>query len=68
MQRGFAVTVIFCCPKCGAGYQAKQERHAFLGLHSFDCQVCKGEVHSWSGAFDYVDWEAVEVMRGVAKG
>jgi hypothetical protein len=59
--------VIFCCPKCGAGYEAKQARHAFLGFRNFNCHICRAKVFEWSGVFDYVDWKAAEVTPGVER-
>ena len=56
-------TVLFCCPKCGAGYQATQV-HSPAQSQSFKCQVCRTEVHAWSGAYDFLDWKAVEAWTG----
>jgi hypothetical protein len=53
-------TVVFVCPKCGAGYQASQEHYPGESFGSFKCQVCRSEVYSWRGAFDFSDWKAVE--------
>jgi hypothetical protein len=56
-------TVLFCCPKCGAGYQATQVQSP-AHSKSFECQVCRTEVHAWSGAYDLFDWKAVETLTG----
>jgi rubredoxin len=61
MTSGTQVTVLFCCPKCGAGYQSTQEQHPIRTSGSFKCQVCGIEVHSWSGIYDFFDWKAVEM-------
>ena len=67
------VAVIFCCTDCGAGYQAQQYRPPVQCFGSFKCQVCRNEVHSWRGEYDYIDWTAIETFpmrrkKGAKKG
>jgi hypothetical protein len=61
MKRGIQITVRFCCTKCGALYQATQERMSIRATGSFKCHVCKEVLHSWAGEYDYFDWKAIEV-------
>lgn len=61
------ITVVFVCPSCGAGYQVTQKRLTVPSLGSFKCQVCRTEIYSWYGTYDYVDWAALETFHaGVA--
>jgi predicted RNA-binding Zn-ribbon protein involved in translation (DUF1610 family) len=53
-------TVLFVCPNCGAGYQVTQERLAMKASGTFGCQICRTEIYSWSGNYDYSDWKAYE--------
>ena len=57
-----AITVIFVCSKCSAGYQATQTPRHERTIGSFECQVCQTEVYAWSGPYAYLDWEAVETI------
>jgi hypothetical protein len=60
-----STTVLFCCPRCGAGYQAEQraqgESKTIPG--HFDCQVCGREILAWTDRYEYVNWKAVETVR-----
>ena len=56
------IAVIFCCTDCGAGYQAQQYRPPVQCFGSFKCQVCRNEVYSWRGEYDYIDWTAIETF------
>jgi hypothetical protein len=48
-------------------YNAVQEQHPDRQSGSFDCRLCKTQVHSWSGDFGYSHWEAIE-MEPVGRG
>lgn len=56
-----AITVIFVCSKCCAGYQATQ-RLTEGSNGSFQCEVCQTQVYAWSGSYAYLDWRALETM------
>ena len=56
------ITVVFCCIGCRAGYQAQQYRPPVQCFGSFKCQVCRNEVYSWHGGYDYIDWMAIEIL------
>lgn len=60
MNNAGRATIIFVCAKCGAAYQATQQRLTVRATGSFSCHVCKEVLHSWAGAFDYFDWRAIE--------
>jgi hypothetical protein len=62
MDGGAQATVIFSCPKCGAGYQATQDQHQHRCYGSFDCWVCRTEILCWVGQYDYTAWQAVETV------
>jgi hypothetical protein len=32
---------------------------------SFECAVCKTEVHAWSGLYDFFDWKAIKTRSPV---
>ncbi len=53
-------TVLFVCPNCGAGYQVTQEWRAIEASGTFGCRICRTEIYSWSGNYDYFDWKAFE--------
>lgn len=57
------ITVMFCCATCSAGYRASQTLSFLRNSGTYFCQVCRSEVHSWYGDYDYVDWRPVETMR-----
>jgi hypothetical protein len=64
MFMGSLITVVFCCSKCTAGYQANQVRRSerlsrIVG--SYRCDVCSTEVSSWDGDYDYRDWKAIDL-------
>ena len=64
MVMGSPITVVFCCRKCTAGYQASQARRSDRLIRivgSFKCNVCSSEVYSWDGDYDYRDWKAIEL-------
>jgi hypothetical protein len=64
MVMGSPITVVFCCPKCAAGYQASQARRSDRLIRivgRFRCVVCSNEVYSWDGDYDYRDWKAIEL-------
>lgn len=60
-KAGRTTIIVFVCAKCGAAYQAAQQRLTVRATGSFKCQVCKEVLHSWAGAFDYLDWRAIEL-------
>ena len=51
------VRVFFSCQACWAVYRTTQTRKRAVG--KFNCEVCGGEVHVWSGHHDYTRWEQV---------
>src|SRR5829696_2590340 len=63
MNSGSGITVVFCCNKCGAGYQALQQGQAAPSPGRFDCQVCGREIVAWADTYEYVDWKALETVR-----
>ena len=58
----------FTCPNCGLDYTATKEEHAETRSGSFNCKVCKTEVHAWSGVYDFFDWKAANVRSTPAFG
>jgi hypothetical protein len=50
-------TEFFDCPHCGLSYSATKEQHSAKHSGSFACEVCAGEVHAWSGNFDFFGWK-----------
>jgi len=54
------ITVVFVCPKCGAGYHATQTPCSEEANGSFCCQVCQTELYAWSGHYTYIGWQAIE--------
>ena len=65
MFSGAPTKVLFCCPKCTAGYQAAQIRRSPRIVRiagSFKCVVCTTEILGWDGDYDYRDWKPVEIQ------
>jgi predicted SprT family Zn-dependent metalloprotease len=60
MENSGQTKVLFCCAKCGAAYQAIQQRSPVRATGSFKCQVCRETLHSWAGRYDYLDWKAID--------
>ncbi|WP_074816556.1 hypothetical protein [Bradyrhizobium ottawaense] len=60
MIKSAATIVVFVCSKCGAGYQAKQQRFPGGSTGSYECSVCRSEVYFWEGDFHFFDWKPVE--------
>jgi hypothetical protein len=60
MENSGQTKVLFCCAKCGAGYQAIQQWSPVRATGSFKCQVCRETLHSWAGRYDYFDWKAID--------
>jgi hypothetical protein len=58
MASGIWTTEYFTCPDCGMNYTATREQHPDKHSGSFECAVCKAEVHAWSGLYDFFDWKA----------
>lgn len=56
------VTVIFVCPKCGAGYHAIQKPWPTISTGNFRCEVCQTNIFTWSDRYVYLDWKAVETL------
>jgi hypothetical protein len=61
MASGIWTTEHFTCPNCGIDYTATKEQHSGAHAGSFKCEVCKAEVHAWSGDYDFFDWKATNV-------
>jgi predicted RNA-binding Zn-ribbon protein involved in translation (DUF1610 family) len=57
MASGIWTTEHFTCPDCGMPYTATREEHPDKHSGSFMCRVCGGEVHAWSGVYDFFDWK-----------
>jgi hypothetical protein len=57
MASGIWTTEYFTCPDCGMDYAATKEQHPDKRSGSFNCKICKGEVHTWSGLYDFFDWK-----------
>lgn len=57
MASGIWTTEHFTCPNCGMNYVATKEQHSDKRSGSFECTVCKTEVHAWSGVYDFFDWK-----------
>jgi ribosomal protein S27AE len=55
------IKVLFFCNRCGMTYMAIQERSK--GSGRFECGACRHLVYEWSGSYDYVVWEPVNLMR-----
>jgi hypothetical protein len=55
------VRVVFACTGCSAPYQAKQNHRPANG--TFTCGFCGDEVYSWTGPYDYMDWQSVRRPR-----
>jgi hypothetical protein len=41
-------------------YAATKEQHPDKHSGSFNCQICSGEVHAWSGPYDFFDWKIMK--------
>ena len=57
MASGIWTTEYFTCPDCGMPYSATKEEHPDKRSGSFSCNICGGEVHAWSGVYDFFDWK-----------
>jgi hypothetical protein len=57
MASGIWTTEYFTCPDCGMDYTATKEQHPDKHSGSFDCKICRAEVHAWSGPYDFFDWK-----------
>jgi predicted SprT family Zn-dependent metalloprotease len=68
MASSIWTTEHFTCPNCGLDYAATKEQHSERRSGSFSCQVCKAEVHAWSGVYDFFDWRAANVSSAPAFG
>ena len=55
----------FTCPGCSMNYTATREEHAEPHAGSFKCNICSGEVHSWSGKHHFFGWQAVKTKPAV---
>jgi hypothetical protein len=53
-------TEFFSCSKCALPYSAIREPHATRQSGSFKCEVCGGDVHTWSGNDAYFDWKVAQ--------
>lgn len=60
MEKLVGIDVLFACIKCEACYLATQQRAPVRAAGSFRCQVCREEVHSWAGDYDYLNWRATD--------
>jgi len=40
-------------------YAATKEEHQDQRSGSFNCGVCGTEVHAWSGAYEFFNWEGI---------
>jgi hypothetical protein len=58
-------TELFPCPDCGMSYTATKEQHPDKHSGSFECIVCKAEVHTWSGLYEFFDWKAINTRSPV---
>jgi hypothetical protein len=65
MASGIWTTEHFTCPGCGMDYDATREQHSDKHSGSFECRICKAEVHAWSGLYDFFDWKAKPVKSPV---
>jgi predicted SprT family Zn-dependent metalloprotease len=50
-------TVVFICPGCGQTYQAIQKPQRDDRAGEYNCAPCKTNIHTWSGRYDYDDWQ-----------
>jgi hypothetical protein len=64
MASGIWTTEHFTC-LCGMSYTATREQQTDKHSGSFECIVCKIEVHAWSGLCDFFDWRAVKTASPV---
>jgi len=62
MASSIWTTEHFTCPNCGIEYAATKEQHSSRHSGSFKCEVCKAEVHAWSGVHDFFDWNAANMQ------
>jgi hypothetical protein len=62
MTRGTQTSKLFWCPNCGLAYRAIRAQFPERRAGRFECIDCRTEVHSWSGAYDYIRWKAI-VMK-----
>ena len=53
-------TEYFSCSKCALPYSAIKEPHTSKRTGNFNCEVCGGRVHSWSGKYDFFDWKVAQ--------
>jgi hypothetical protein len=60
MASGLWTNEFFNCPDCGMEYAATKEQHSDKHSGSFNCQICSGEVHAWSGPHDFFDWKMMK--------
>jgi predicted RNA-binding Zn-ribbon protein involved in translation (DUF1610 family) len=57
MASGIWTTELFSCPDCAMEYTATREQLPEKHSGSFNCQVCGGEVHAWTGPYHLFDWK-----------
>ena len=60
MANSIWTTEQFTCPSCGMNYTATREELQNKHSGSFNCQICSGEVHAWSGPYDFFDWKIMK--------
>ena len=60
MEKLVGIKVLFACLNCEACYWATQQRAPVRAAGSFRCQVCREEVYTWAGEYEYFDWRATE--------
>jgi hypothetical protein len=65
MASGIWTSEHFTCLDCGMSYTATKERQPDKHSGSFECIVCKTEVHAWSGLYDFFDWKVTKTRSPV---
>jgi hypothetical protein len=65
MASGTWTTEQFACPDCGVSYTATKEQQPDKRSGSFECIVCKAEVHAWSGFYDFFGWKVTKTKSPV---
>jgi peptide subunit release factor 1 (eRF1) len=59
MANSIWTTEEFSCPSCGMNYAVTKEEQEDKRSGSFNCRVCETEVHTWSGRYDFFNWEGL---------
>jgi hypothetical protein len=56
---------ILAAPIAGSLTTATREQHPNKHSGSFSCEVCRGNVHAWSGNYDFFDWKVDQAKPSI---